>query len=106
MGSSTASSILSSIGSSVGSRVVSNIGISVGSSIGSSLGNSKGSSVGSGVGSSIENTYNYHIPGVIDFTAEFRGQPLVYIIKYFCLFVCVHWDLLNYRTDLQNSFCG
>ena len=26
-------------------------------------------------------TYNYDISGVIDFTAEFRGQPLVYIIK-------------------------
>ena len=22
-------------------------------------------------------TYNYHISGVIDFTVEFRGQPLV-----------------------------
>ena len=26
-------------------------------------------------------TYNYDISGVIDFTAEFRGQLLVYIIK-------------------------
>ena len=26
---------------------------------------------------------------------------IIYII-----IVCVRWDLLNYRTDLKNSFCG
>ena len=66
---------MSNIRSSVGSGIRSNLGSIIGSSVGSIIGNS--------MQCSIWNKYIYFtgISGEIDFTAEFRGQPLVYIIK-------------------------
>ena len=58
---------MSSIGSNIGSSVWSNIGCSIGSSIGSSLGS--------------------NIMSSIDFTAEFRRQPLVI---YNCINLCTY----------------
>ena len=53
----------------------------LGSSIGNSIECSKGSSIWNNIGCSIGSSLGSNIMSSIDFTAEFRGQPLVVYIK-------------------------
>ena len=49
---------------------------------------------------------NVFIKGGISEQVTYENNLYNKVILSVCLFVCVRWDLLNYRTDLKNSFCG
>ena len=71
---------MSNLGSSIGNNIECSMGSSIWNNIGCSIGSSVGSSIGSILGSNIIS---------VDFSAEFHGQPLVYIIIPKCACVCL-----------------